>query len=388
MFIRMIAHSPARNNFFFFLLWRRHSIFFAVVDMKRPNRVVASSSAASVHAGASSSTTWSSARAHKGAPEVPAAVKIETNESPSLADQMAAIRAAKSMKWVLYQEVARIGDIFERHAHAGAAAESATAARPYTTLVMAADNLPCLLECMFFTFDASTVLLLQTILVHDTSASAIEVAAPSLTSPISFPVFIDWLPTMEQLQRRLGATAKSKPTSVDWAKLRQQLPTGLSPEDEQRRDILFTRCDPNGNGFLSLAEIDKALRDELRISEIFDCKPVIMRAFQAARASVPPRERNHNGDYVTRATFRVLLFYLKEYFELWQIFTAADTSGDRRIDKGEFANVFSQLKDVWGLEVGAKTAEEAFREVDVNNGGFVLFDEFAHWALLKNLSAD
>ena len=35
----------------------------------------------------------------------------------------------------------------------------------------------------------------------------------------------------------------------------------------------------NGNGFLSLAEVDKGVRDALKSDTLFDAKPAIMRAF-------------------------------------------------------------------------------------------------------------
>ena len=41
--------------------------------------------------------------------------------------------------------------------------------------------------------------------------------------------------------------------------------------------------DVNGNGYLSLAEIDKGMRDAIRIPILFDLKPVLMRAYQSAR---------------------------------------------------------------------------------------------------------
>ena len=41
--------------------------------------------------------------------------------------------------------------------------------------------------------------------------------------------------------------------------------------------------DINGNGFLSLAEVDKGLRDVLKTDDIFDCKPCIIRAFNASK---------------------------------------------------------------------------------------------------------
>ena len=42
---------------------------------------------------------------------------------------------------------------------------------------------------------------------------------------------------------------------------------------------MFKDFDPNSNGYLSLAEIDKGIRDVLNLDELFDCKPAIMRAY-------------------------------------------------------------------------------------------------------------
>ncbi len=50
--------------------------------------------------------------------------------------------------------------------------------------------------------------------------------------------------------------------------------------------------DNNGNGYLSLAEIDKALQSVLRCNALFQAKNVTMRAFQAAKdANKSVRER-------------------------------------------------------------------------------------------------
>ena len=42
---------------------------------------------------------------------------------------------------------------------------------------------------------------------------------------------------------------------------------------------MFKEMDPNGNGILSSAEIDKGVRDVLKMGKIFDAKPAIMKAF-------------------------------------------------------------------------------------------------------------
>ena len=75
--------------------------------------------------------------------------------------------------------------------------------------------------------------------------------------------------------------------------------------------------DVNGNGYLSLAEIDKGLRDVLRLDSIFSCKRAIMRAFQAAKNAAKTKSK-HGADYVERIEFRLLLQYLRQYFEYYQ----------------------------------------------------------------------
>lgn len=56
--------------------------------------------------------------------------------------------------------------------------------------------------------------------------------------------------------------------------------------------------DPNGNGILSLAEVDKGVRDALKIDALFDAKPAIMRAFQIAKKSKPSKRGKVGDDYI------------------------------------------------------------------------------------------
>ena len=41
----------------------------------------------------------------------------------------------------------------------------------------------------------------------------------------------------------------------------------------------WSGMDVNGNGYLSLAEVDKGMRDVVQLPELFNLKPVLMRAF-------------------------------------------------------------------------------------------------------------
>jgi Ca2+-binding EF-hand superfamily protein len=64
-----------------------------------------------------------------------------------------------------------------------------------------------------------------------------------------------------------------------WDELHDKLPWHKTPEQLQMRIKIWKSIDVNGNGILSLAEVDKAMRDVIKLPALFALKPVIMRAF-------------------------------------------------------------------------------------------------------------
>jgi len=142
----------------------------------------------------------------------------------------------------------------------------------------------------------------------------------------------------------------------------------------------------NGNGYLSLAEVDKGMRDVVRLPRLFDTKPVLMRAFTAAKTKVASRAGNkHDNDLITKGEYRFLLKYLRQYFEYWVMFDRIDTDDDRRISFEEFKIAVPKMA-AWGLDMTDVKAR--WKEVDRNGGGKVLFDEFCNWAIRHNLDLE
>ena len=135
--------------------------------------------------------------------------------------------------------------------------------------------------------------------------------------------------------------------------------------------------DVNGNGYLSLAEVDKGMRDVIKIPTLFDLKPVLMRAFQAAKA-VAKATNQHSDDYVTRKEYRYLLKYLREYYEYWVAFDRVDSDSDRRVSFDEFNKASKQMQS-WGIDMTDPQAR--FRECDADGKGMILFNEFSDWAI-------
>ena len=68
--------------------------------------------------------------------------------------------------------------------------------------------------------------------------------------------------------------------------------------------------DFNGNGIISLAELDKGMRDVVMLPDMFKTKPVMIRAFNAAKNKVKSKTR-YGKDYVEKSEFRYLLKYLR-----------------------------------------------------------------------------
>ena len=118
---------------------------------------------------------------------------------------------------------------------------------------------------------------------------------------------------------------------TDWRLLSAKLPAGRDAASTESRQRLFNRMDANANGYLSLAEVDKGVRDAIGSTALFSAKPVMQRAFRAAKGASKSADLR-GPHYVGRTEFRLLLVYLRQYFELYAMFNRVDASDDRRID--------------------------------------------------------
>ena len=142
----------------------------------------------------------------------------------------------------------------------------------------------------------------------------------------------------------------------------------IVPTKEERRQV-FDRIDFNGNGILSLAEIDKAV---VEIWPQFNHKKALMRAYKAADVS---------GDgFIGRREFRLLCSYIVYFNELWHKFDTIDRDHDHRVSLSEFRLGCQHL----GLKISAGQAAEEFGRMDRDGGGFVIFDEFCAWCARRH----
>ena len=141
----------------------------------------------------------------------------------------------------------------------------------------------------------------------------------------------------------------------------------------------------NGKMYLSLAEIDKGLRDVLNMPELFDTKPVIMRAYQASKDKIKS-QHEFGDDYVSRAEFKYTLIYLRLYYELWEDFEKMDAEGERRISEVEFVKGKDILVNEWHLKIDDASAK--FKQILEKYGAnaHITFTQFCDYIIGERMT--
>ena len=177
----------------------------------------------------------------------------------------------------------------------------------------------------------------------------LAVSSPAAASLMEGP-FAELSSTLDQLEAGIGAQSSGEKRS---SRPSLELPTA------EARDTLFRRMDGNGNGLLSLAEIDLAVST---LYPDFDHKPVLMRAYKAA---------DESGDgWIGQREFRQLMRYLVYFNQMWDAFEAMDADVDRRITGPE---EFMVGCNAVGLQISAPDAQAQFREMDLDGSGVVRY---------------
>ena len=172
--------------------------------------------------------------------------------------------------------------------------------------------------------------------------------------------------------------------NYDWDSLISKLPIKKTLEERKKRKELWNKIDINGNNFVSLAEFDKGIRDVLNLPDLFKLKKVILRAFKAAKNKVKSSSK-YGDEFVGWLEFRIILVYLRQYFEYYVMFCRIDSSQDFKISINEFKKAIPTLEK-WGIKIDDPESE--FNKIDINNGGVIMFDEFCTYAIKKNLDLE
>lgn len=136
--------------------------------------------------------------------------------------------------------------------------------------------------------------------------------------------------------------------------------------DKTETDKLWSSLDFNGNGIVSLAEIDRWVVQQF---PLLNHKPALMRAYKKTC------QEGDADEWVERFEFEALLVNLFYFNKVFQTFEEIDKNHDHRLSVSELTSGIAMLH----LSPPVSDAKALFKELDRNHGGYILFDEFCAW---------
>lgn len=126
---------------------------------------------------------------------------------------------------------------------------------------------------------------------------------------------------------------------------------------------MWSTLDFNGNGVVSLAEIDKFVVENY---PLLNHKPALMRCYKCTM--------ERKDEFLHRRDFKRFILNVFYFNKLYWLFDECN-GDDRRMTKEEFKHMLQTLS----VRMDPSTAAQEFQKMDKNGGGMVLFDEFCHW---------
>jgi len=172
------------------------------------------------------------------------------------------------------------------------------------------------------------------------------------------------------------AYTKGKGTMISMARQRSlDLAKSIFADKEMLRE-LWHRCDANGNGIASLAEVDKMVielgaqtrHDHDLYNGFFanmadnHSKMGIMRAY---KWTLKKEQLSNNDDYIQAREFPALLKNLYFFSTLQKEFEKADTDHDKKISKEEFTTYLTNM----GFVLGQSELNAEFSALDSDQSG-------------------
>jgi len=163
-------------------------------------------------------------------------------------------------------------------------------------------------------------------------------------------------------------------TSSQFASVEEKFKEAIQQTSHDKLRKMWNVIDFNGNGKVSLAEIDKWVVEQY---PLLNHKPALMRAYKSA---ISVEGGGDGDDWVEKKEFIKLLGYLIYFNKLFWLFSSEDDDNDRRLDLNEF----KKLAAISGMNFKNKMeAQEEFHSI-AKGGNHILFSQFCELCSSKS----
>ena len=176
-------------------------------------------------------------------------------------------------------------------------------------------------------------------------------------------------------------------------------------EGKKLRKFGFGKCDMNGSGECSLAEVDGFVLTNLKSDYGPKLGEKLFKTFRSAyivayngAKDLKSNAKGNDDDYINFAEFRVLNVYLCIYAGMMDAFATVDGGGagvsaddDRRIGTKEWMKGYAHIKTAGFVGLSKlhndDDARAAFQLMDADNSGRALFSDFCNYLSAAEVDA-
>lgn len=182
-----------------------------------------------------------------------------------------------------------------------------------------------------------------------------------------------------QLRKKFGNHATrdqvvTRKTNSQFDSVADKLKEAINEPSHYKLRKMWNTVDFNGNGKVSLAEIDKWVVEQY---PLLNHKPALMRAY---KSTISVEGGGDGDDWVEKKEFVKLLGNLVYFNKLFWLFSSEDDDNDRRLDLNEFR----KMAAITGLNFKNKMeAQEEFHKI-AKGGNHILFSQFCELTSSKN----
>ena len=190
-----------------------------------------------------------------------------------------------------------------------------------------------------------------------------------------------------KVRQNASGVANTSPSrmrsGVAWEGFAAGLPAGTSEEESLQRETLWQQIDSNSNGYISVSDLEKALK---RLQSGSKQAPNLSFALQTAKEEVSKCSRLGPQFIEYGGEFDLVLLCVAHFWALCGLYMCGEgTSPEDLLLDSEDLEMAHPLLTAWGLPT-TRPIDEQMRSVPRETNGAARFDQFALWVMRLHVS--
>lgn len=170
----------------------------------------------------------------------------------------------------------------------------------------------------------------------------------------------------------------------DWKALMDKMPVEKTEAAAKRRQDIWNKMNEYNNGSVSMKKMSKDMEKYLGLPKKVTDKGCLEKAYNNAKDKVKTKQGGDDS-FIQFAEFRIFLVYLKQYLQYWVMFENLGGGKTMTLSLNQLKDA-TKILESYGVKISDPDAE--FKKIDKDGSGKVSFDEFADYAIAKELEIE